>query len=105
MMALPVFVFLLVVCLFLSLALLWRLDWFHRGPSSSRVGAKRTAVQRLLKPRSPRRLPRLSSRLHYLIGWRVGPWVCASLVRGQKPPGSTETDTHRRLRLSLSAVR
>ena len=48
-----VFVFLLVVCLFLSLALLWRLDWFHLRPSHSRGGAKRTTVQRLLKPRTP----------------------------------------------------
>ena len=52
-MALPVFVVLLVVCLFLPMALLWRLDRFHRRPSSSRVGATRTAGQRLLKPRSP----------------------------------------------------
>ena len=59
MMALHVFVFvcLLVVCLFLSLALLWRLDWFHRRPSSSRGGVKRTAVQRLLKPCSPDACP------------------------------------------------
>jgi transposase-like protein len=48
-----VFVFLLVVCLFLSLALLWRLDWFHRRPSHSRGEAKRITAQRLLKPRSP----------------------------------------------------
>jgi transposase-like protein len=48
-----VFVFLLVVCLFLSLALFWRRDWFHRRPSHSRGGAKRTTVQRLLKPRCP----------------------------------------------------
>jgi hypothetical protein len=52
-----VFVFLLVVCLFLSLVLLWRLDWFHRRPSSSRGGVKRTAVQRLLKPHSPEIAP------------------------------------------------
>lgn len=54
-MALPVFVpvFLLVVCLLLSLSLLWRLDWFHCRPSSSRGEVKRTMVQRLLKPRSP----------------------------------------------------
>ena len=31
-MALPVLVFLLVGCLLLSLALLWRLDWFSRLP-------------------------------------------------------------------------
>jgi hypothetical protein len=52
-MALQVFVFLLVVCLLLSLTLLWRLDWFHLRPSSSRGGAKRTTLQRLLKPRCP----------------------------------------------------
>jgi len=45
-------VFLLVVCLFLFLALLWRLDWFHLRPSSSR-GATRTTRNRLLKPRTP----------------------------------------------------
>ena len=48
-----VFVFLLVVCLFLFLALLWRLDWFPFRPSSSRGGAKRSTLHRLLKPRSP----------------------------------------------------
>jgi hypothetical protein len=52
-MAIHVFVFLLVVCLLLSLALLWRLDWFHLRPSSSRGRAKRTALHRLLKPRCP----------------------------------------------------
>ena len=52
-MALPVFVFLLVVCLFLFLALLWSLDWFHFQPSSSQGAAKRTTLHRLLKPRCP----------------------------------------------------
>ncbi len=47
-----VFLFLLVVCLFLSLALLWRLEWFPLRPSSS-GGAKRTTLHRLLKPRTP----------------------------------------------------
>jgi hypothetical protein len=53
-MALHVFVFvsLLVVCLLLSLELLWRLDRFALRPSS-RGGVKRTRLQRLLKPRSP----------------------------------------------------
>ena len=46
-------VFLLSVCLRLSLALLWRLCWFHLRPSSSRGGAKRTTLPRLLKPRCP----------------------------------------------------
>ncbi len=52
-MALHVFVFLLVFCLLLSLALLWRLDWFPHRPSSTRGEAKRSTLHRLLKPRSP----------------------------------------------------
>jgi hypothetical protein len=52
-MSLHVFVFLLIVCLLLSLTLLWRLDWFRLRPSSSKGGAKRTTLYRLLKPRSP----------------------------------------------------
>ena len=52
-MALHMFVFLLVVCLLLSLALLWCLDWLHLRPSSPRGGAKRSTLHRLLKPRSP----------------------------------------------------
>jgi len=52
-MSVHVYVFLLVICLFLSLALLWHLSWFHLRPSSSRGGAKRSTLQRLLKPRSP----------------------------------------------------
>jgi hypothetical protein len=52
-MALHVFVFLLMVCLLLSVVLLWRLDWFHFQPTSSRGGAKRTTLHRLLKPRCP----------------------------------------------------
>ena len=52
-MVLPVFVFLLVVCLLLSLALLWCLDWFQFRPSSLPGGATRSTLHRLLKPRSP----------------------------------------------------
>src|SRR5215470_7372980 len=52
-MSFHVFVFLLIVCLLLSLTLLWRLDWFHLRPSSPPGGAKRTKLHRLLKPRSP----------------------------------------------------
>jgi hypothetical protein len=48
-----VFVFLLVVCLLFSLTLLWRLDWVPLRPPSSRGGAKRTTLHRLLKPRTP----------------------------------------------------
>jgi hypothetical protein len=42
-----VFVFLLVVCLIISLALLWRLDWFPLRPASSQGAAKRTMLPRL----------------------------------------------------------
>jgi IS1 family transposase len=52
-MALHVFVFLLIVCLLLSLTRLGRLDWFPLRPSSSKGVAKRTRLHRLLKPRSP----------------------------------------------------
>ncbi len=51
-MGLHVFLFLLVFFL-LCLALLWRHDWLHLRPSSSRGGAKRSTLQRLLKPRCP----------------------------------------------------
>jgi IS1 family transposase len=47
------FVFLLVVCLLLSLVLLWHLDWIPDRPSSLRGGAKRPTLHRLLKPRTP----------------------------------------------------
>jgi IS1 family transposase/transposase-like protein len=46
-MVLHVLVFLLVVCPLLSLALLWRQDWLHLRPSSSRGGAKRSRLHRL----------------------------------------------------------
>src|SRR5215470_1781354 len=52
-----------------------------------------------------RRLPRLSSRLPCLVGWRACAWACASLARGQKPAKSTQTHRHARFRLSQSAVR
>jgi len=52
-MVLHVFVFLLVVCLLLSLVLLWGHDWLYLRPSRSRGGAKRSRLQRLLKPGCP----------------------------------------------------
>jgi transposase-like protein len=52
-----VFVFLLVVCLLFSLALLWRLDRFHLRPFFSRGEAKRSSLPRLLKPRTPDACP------------------------------------------------
>ncbi len=52
-MSVHVYVFLLVVCLLFSLARLGRLDLFHLRPCSSRGGAKRSTLHRLLKPRCP----------------------------------------------------
>jgi hypothetical protein len=66
-MSVPVFVFLLVVCLLLSVALLWRLDWLHFRPSFSRGGAKRTRLHRLLKPRCPDDCP-CTGYLGHLFG-------------------------------------
>src|SRR5215470_8832944 len=48
-----VFLFLLSVCLLLSLALLWRLGWLPLHPSHSAVASRRNPVHRLLKPRTP----------------------------------------------------
>jgi len=52
-MALHLFLFLLVVCFILSLALFWRLCWLPLQSSHSRGGAKHGTLHRLLKPRSP----------------------------------------------------
>src|SRR5712692_8511930 len=56
-MALHLFLFLLVVCFILSLALFWRLCWLPLQSSHSRGGAKHGTLHRLLKPRSPRDCP------------------------------------------------
>jgi transposase-like protein/IS1 family transposase len=86
-MALHVFVFLLVVCLLLSLALLWRLDWFHLRPSSSSGRAKRSTLHRLLKPRCPDDCPacRLASTTSSGVGpapLPVRPWCEVKSRRG-----------------------
>src|SRR5260221_1709325 len=86
-MALHVFVFLLVVCLLLSLARLGRLDWFPLRPSSSRGGAKRPTLPRLLKPRSPADCPtcRLASPASSGVEPApapVRPWLEAKIRRG-----------------------
>ena len=52
-MALHVCVFLLVVFLLFSLALLWHLDWLPLQPSNSRGRAIHSITHRLLKPRTP----------------------------------------------------
>jgi hypothetical protein len=48
-----VYAFLLVVCILLCLALHLRHDWLPLQPCSSRGGAKRSTLHRLLKPRFP----------------------------------------------------
>ena len=52
-MALHVFVFLLVSFLLFALALLWRLCWLHRRPSSSRGAVRHSTLHRHLQPRCP----------------------------------------------------
>src|SRR6266566_6079539 len=52
----------------------------------------------------PRRWPRLSTRLHGLVGRGASVFACAALARGQKPPRSPQTQRHRRFRLSQSTV-
>ena len=94
-MALHVFVFLLVVCLLFSLVLLWRLDWFHFRPSSSRGGAKRTTLHRLLKPRCPDDCPacRLSCTNSSVVGPApapVRPWCEVKSRRGAPNRVNTE---------------
>ena len=70
-MSIHVFVFLLVVCLLLSLALLWRLDRFpDRAFLLTRRGQAQQAPPSAQAPLS-RRLPRLPSRFHSLFGWRT----------------------------------
>src|SRR5260221_2451715 len=53
MMGLDVFLFLLVVCLLLLLALLWGLDWFHLWLSHSRERAKCSPPHHPLKSPTP----------------------------------------------------
>ena len=47
------FMFLIVVCLLLSLARLGHLDWFRLQPFFSQGAAKGGTLPRLLKPRTP----------------------------------------------------
>jgi len=89
------FVFLLVVCFFLSLALLWYLDCLSLQPSSSRGGTKRTRLQRLLKPRSPDDCPacRLASTVSSGVKLSpppVRPWHEVKSGRGAPKHVNTE---------------
>ncbi len=86
-MVLHVYVLLLLVCLLLSLVLLWRLDWFPLRPSSSQGGAKRSTLHRLLKPRCPDDCPacRLASPASSAVGpvsAPMRPWCEVKSRRG-----------------------
>jgi transposase-like protein len=87
-MAFHVFLFLIVVCLLLSLTLLCRLCWLHRQPSHSKV-------QRLLKPRTPLDCPacRLSCDNLSGVGLApapVRPWREVKSCRGAPKRVKTE---------------
>jgi hypothetical protein len=103
-MVLHVFVSLLVVCLFLSLALLCHLECLSLQPSSAGGGIKRSKLPRLLKPRCPDDCPACRLASLASTGGEPAPARVASLARGQKPAGSTQADSYRRLRLSKSAA-
>jgi len=86
-MSLHVFVFLLVVCLLLSLTRLGRLCWFPLRPSTARERARRSTLQRLLKPRCPDDCPtcRLSCTNPSIVGpvpAPVCPWREVKSRRG-----------------------
>jgi IS1 family transposase/transposase-like protein len=94
-MNLHVYVFLLVVCLLLFLARLGRLDWFPLRQSSSRGGAKRSTLHRLLKPRTPLDCPacRLASTASSVVGpvlAPVRPWREVKSRRGAPKRINTE---------------
>ena len=92
---LHVFVVLLLVCLLFSLALLWRLDWIPLRPSALRGGAKRTTLQRLLKPRTPDDCPACRRASTLSLGGRpapgpVRPWSEVKSRRGAPKRIDTE---------------
>jgi transposase-like protein len=87
--------FLLVVCLILSLALLWRLCWLHLQPSHSQGEAIHSTTQRLLKPRTPLDCPtcRLSCTHSSVVGPTpapVRPWREVKSRRGAPKRIDTE---------------
>lgn len=94
-MAFHVFVSLLSVCLLLSLALLWRFCRSQLRPSSSQGGAKRSEIQRLLKPCSPDDCPacRLASTASSGVepgSAPVRPWCEVKSRRGAPKRVNTE---------------
>ena len=94
-MALHLFVFLLVVCLLLALALFWCLDRLPHRPSSPKGAAKRSSLPRLLKPRTPDDCPdcRLGSPAALgggTVSALVRPWSEVKSRRGAPKRISTE---------------
>jgi hypothetical protein len=94
-MVLHMFLFLLLVCLLLSLARLGPLGWFSLRPSSSRGRAKRSTLHRLLKSRCPDDCPacRLASTASSAGGPApapVRPWREVKSRRGAPKRINTE---------------
>jgi hypothetical protein len=91
-MAFHQYLFLLVVCLILSLALLRRLCWLHLQPSTLQTERRRTLVHRLLKPRTPLDCPlcRLSSSGLRPATTPVRPWSEVKSRRGAPKRVNTE---------------
>jgi len=89
------YMFLLVVCLLLCLALLRRHDWLPLQPCTSRAGAKRSRLPCLLKPRCPDDCPacRLASTASSGVGpapTPVRPWREVKSRRGAPKRVNTE---------------
>jgi len=91
-MAFQMFVFLLVSFLILGLVHLCLHSWPHLQPSHSKVGAVRTTVQLLLKPRTPLDCPicRLSSSGVRPAPAPVRPWSEVKSRRGAPKRVNTE---------------
>ena len=94
-MAIQMLLFLLVFFLILGLVRLWHLYWPHLQPSHSKVGAMRTTVQRLLKPRTPRDCPACRLSCTSSSGVRsapapVRPWREVKSRRGAPKRVNTE---------------
>jgi hypothetical protein len=101
MMTLQICLFQLVACLFLALALLWRLCWLFLQPSHSQAGSRHTPLYRLLRPRTPLDCPlcRLCSSGVRSVPAPVRPWCEVKSRRGARHPRE-----YGGLRLSQSTV-
>ena len=91
-MTLQIFLFQHVACLFLALALLWRLCWLFLQPSYSQAGSRHTPLYRLLRPRTPLDCPlcRLCSSAVRSVPAPVRPWCEVKSRRGAPKRVNTE---------------